>query len=200
MARWSENTWSTDVHNVLARTDSPQQLFVHVGVLIFAPITAAALHSSSDKLIDQDTCLVLPFFSFLSGPRKDNRDFLLCAAFGVGPCVHKGGLTEVVTKALSGAAYLGGQWGPYYDLAAVAVKERYHRRATTLCHDGVRTMISGTGHSLTSRMEDLRGPSSRTRAVFSGTQCQGQVVFERQHLPFPTAAAAEVSAQVGLKI
>jgi hypothetical protein len=39
----------------LARTDQPKQLFVHVGVHIIAPITAAALASFSNKHIDQDT-------------------------------------------------------------------------------------------------------------------------------------------------
>jgi hypothetical protein len=69
----------------LARTDKPEQLFVHVGVLIFAPIPAAALDSPSDNLIDHDTHQLLPFsLSCLAQGKRKVFFSSLCAAFGVG--------------------------------------------------------------------------------------------------------------------
>jgi hypothetical protein len=49
----------------LSENRRAEQLFVHVGVHIFTPITAAALASSSDRLIDQDTHQLLFFLSYL---------------------------------------------------------------------------------------------------------------------------------------
>lgn len=45
-----------DVSITLSENIQPKQLFVHVGVHIIGPITAAALGSFSNKHIDQDTC------------------------------------------------------------------------------------------------------------------------------------------------
>ena len=132
------------------------------------------LNSSSDRLIDQDTCHVAFRVSSLSGPQKKGICFR-CATFGVvGPYIHKGNLTEVVSKAPRAPLTVGAQWG--HNTIWRSGREReitpksHHALSRWPAHDDRQQCLLWNWHPLMSRREDLRGPLLKNqRDLFGDT-------------------------------